>query len=305
MNPNSANGNFNPSMGNPAGNQPMPNNYPQNQNPQQPMQNQPPVFAAPQTNNYQQAPMMPQQMPMQPNPQMPQPQPMQMAAPAPTPTTAPTPKKSHALEIVLIIFIFLIGGAAIAGAAYCQSQYSQLSESVNSKRSIEISNKKEETKLADDKAYEKRSANPYREFTGPSDFGSITFEYPKEWSVYLNNDDDSNPTYEAYFGPDYIPPVGQGSIFALSFKLVGQNYDAYIKQFEGKKLSSSSAFSVNGLTGIKVTGKLDEKEDQPDGAEVIIKINNYTAIIRTDDYEEYGNEFDRVIEDLRSGNIKN
>ena len=300
MNPNSANGNFNPSMGNPAGNPPTPNGYPQNQNPQQQIPNQPPVFAAPQA-NCQQTPMMQQQIPMQPNPQMPQPQPMQMRPPTPA---VSAPKKSHVLEIVLIIFIFLLGGAAIGGAAYCQSRYTELSEKVNSARSVQISKIKEETKIIDDKAYEKRAANQYREFTGPSDFGSITFKYPKEWSIYLHNNSDSNPTYEAYFGQDYVPPVGQGSNFALSFKLVNQSYDAYVKQFEGKKLSSTSAFSAHGLSGIKVTGKLDENANQPDGAEVIIRVNSYTAIIRTDDYQEYGNEFDAVIEDLRSGNIK-
>ena len=304
MNPNGQNGN-NQNQGS------MPNGY---QNPNgMPPQNFGPTFSAPQNNPYQQIiqqtqaqlynygpqqvaqPMQPMQpaQPMQPTPMMPQPQQAQI----------PTKKKSHALEIALIIFIFLIGIGAIVGAAYCQSQYSALNEQVSSKTSIAVREAKEAQKEIDDKAYEIRNSSNLKEFTGPTDFGAITFKYPKTWNIYLKNNDDTNPGYEAYFSPEYVPPTNENSIFALKFKIVNQDYNTYIKKYDQKKLSSTSAFSINNLSGTKITGKLDEKQDQPDGTEIAIQVNNYTAIIRTDDYNKYAEEFDAIIADLGSANF--
>jgi hypothetical protein len=222
--------------------------------------------------------------------------------PAPQPAQAPVQKKSHALEIVLIVFIFLIGAGAIGGAAYCQSQYSALDSKVSSETSIKVREAKEAQKEIDDKAYEIRNASELKEFTGPSDFGAITFKYPKNWNIYLKNNDDSNPGYEAYFSPNYVPPTTGESVFALSFKIESQDYNTYMKKFEQKKLSSTSAFSINGLSGSKIMGKLDEKQDQPNGAEVVLQINNYVAVIRTYDYDLYGTEFDAILADLASAN---
>lgn len=239
---------------------------------------------------------------MQPQAQMPMPQPMP-TMPAPQQPQIQVKKKSHALEIVLIIFIFLIGAGAIGAAAYCQSQYSALQEDVNSKTSVAINKAKQAQKAIDDKAYEVRNASNLKEFTGPSDFGAITFKYPKTWNIYLKNNDDTNPSYEAYFSPTYVPSTIMGnSVFALSFKIEGQDYNSYMKKYENKKLSSASAFSINGLSGSKIMGKLDEKAEQPNGAEVVLQINNYVAVIRTYDYDLYGAEFDAILADLASAN---
>jgi len=213
----------------------------------------------------------------------------------------PAPKKKNAvLEIVLIVFIFILAAAAVGGSAYCWNEYSKLSADVNSRTSIQVSEAKENQKKIDDQAYENRNASTTREFTGPSDFGAITFKYPKEWNVYLKNNDDSNPKYEAYFSPNYVAPVDNNHIQPLSFRIVEQSYTNYIKKYENKKLTTTSAYSINGLTGSKVTGKLNERQDEPNGAEVVIQVNNYAAIIRTDDYDTYGAEFDAIIAELSS-----
>ena len=147
----------------------------------------PPVFQAPQNNapyaqqSYQQP--APMAQPIQtPAPAMVAPQPML----APTPAPAPVQKKSHIGEIVLIIFIFIIAGAAVGGAIYCYTQYDELNREVLADRSIKVDNAKAEQKAQDEQNYEIRSKKTMREFTGPSNFGALTFEYPKDWNVYID-----------------------------------------------------------------------------------------------------------------------
>ena len=280
-----------------------------------PVQQTPPSFAS---NNafQQQNPQSINQMPqMQPAPQMAQQQSMQQTQqmrptpmmPAPQPTAAPAQKKGHALEIALIVFIFLIGAGAIAGAAYCQSQFSTLNANVMTDRSKRVDDAKAAQKILDDQAYENRNASNTKEFTGPSDFGAITFKYPKSWKVYLENNDDSNPTYAAYFSPEYVPPTSGGYSFALSFKIVNQEYNKYLQTLNQRKLISTQPWNNpnNTLTGSKITGKLDEKAEQPNGSEIVIRVNNYTAIVRTDDYDKYGEDFDEILATLDSANSAN
>lgn len=261
----------------------------------------PPVFQAPQNN----APYT-QQSYQQPAPMV---QPMQTPAPtmvAPQPMLAPTPapaqKKSHIGEIILIIFIFIIAGAAVGGAIYCYTQYDELNREVLADRSIKVDNAKAEQKIQDEQNYEIRTKKTTREFTGPSDFGALTFEYPKEWNVYIADDSSTDPGFTAYFSPDYVKPLGsenQGLIFEIN----SSNYENQIKRYDDD-LISSQAYSQNGLTGSIFTGKLDKDSDSAIGKAVVLQINNYSATIITPDYDTYGAQFDVIISTLRSANFK-
>jgi type IV secretory pathway VirB10-like protein len=245
--------------------------------------------------NYQQPQPMPQPQVMQ-APVMTAPQPMQAPAPA------QAKKKSHVGEIILIIFIFLIAGGAVAGAIYCYTQYDTLNREVLADRGVKVDKAKTEQKEQDEQNYERRSAKTTREFTGPSNFGALTFEYPKEWNVYIDDDSSTEPTYAAYFSPDYAKPINSANQ-GLEFKINSQNYDATVKNYT-HNLISSTAYSANGLTGTIFRGKLDKKEDSKDGVAVVIKVNNYSATILTRDYETYGEEFDKIINSLKSANYE-
>lgn len=268
-------------------------NYENSPNPQAPPNFMPNNPAPAPQQNFQQAPQMPQTQPIQP---MPAPQPIQ------APAAAPAQKKSHIGEIILIIFIFLIAIAAIIGAVYCYTQYDALNREVSADREIKVNDAQKEQAEIDNQNYEKKSAKTTREFTGPSNFGALTFEYPKEWNVYIDNDSSTEPTFTAYFSPDYAKPTNSADQ-GLEFKINSANYDNQIKNYT-HNLISAQAYSQNGLTGTIFSGKLDKKEDSKNGVAVVIKVNNYSATIMTRDYEKYGDEFDKVISTLRSANYK-
>lgn len=307
MNPNGQNGNqnTNPNPNNPGApifqapqnnayanpyQQPMPN---QNYGPDTRMQS----FIN-QAEYRSQGPMQPQMQAPVPPQTIPAPQSIQ----APAQTTAPAKKTSHIGEIILIIFIFIIAGAAVGGAIYCYTQYDELNREVLADRSIKVDNAKAEQKTQDEQNYEIRTKKTTREFTGPSNFGALTFEYPKDWNVYIANDSSTEPSFTAYFGPDYVKPLNSDNQ-GLVFKINSSNYDSQIKQYENN-LISSQAHSQNGLTGSIFTGKLDKKADSKTGKAVVLQINNYSATIMTPDYDTYGVQFDMIISTLRSANYK-
>ena len=293
MNPNGQNGNQNT---NSTPDTPVAPTFQAPQNNPYANQYQPVVPGQPQT----QSPFQPPVQPQAQNLQMPTPQPMKPATPASAP--APAAKKSHIGDILLIIFIFIIAGAGVAGAIWCYTQYDTLNREVMADRAVKVENAKSEQAEIDNQNYEKRTAKATREFTGPSNFGALTFEYPKEWNTYISNDSSTEPTFAAYFSPDYVKPINSTNQ-GLEFKINSTNYDSQIKQYTSN-LISSQAYSQNGLTGTIFTGKLDKREDSKVGVAVVIKINNYSATILTRDYDTYGEQFDKIISTLRSANYE-
>lgn len=304
-------GNMMPNNGNSYPNQNANNFVPQNQGQQLPPLQQAPQFNAPQFNtpqSYNNPPMNNQGYQ-----DMRDQQAQQMLNQVIQNTNAPNQefkyqeptkpkKKSHIGEIILIIFIFLIAGGAVAGAIYCYTQYDTLNRQVLADQGVKVDQAKKEQKALDEQNYERRIAKKTREFTGPSNFGALTFEYPKEWNVYIDNDSSTEPTFAAYFSPDYAKPINSANQ-GLEFRINSQNYDTVIKNYT-HNLISSQTYSVNGLTGTIFKGKLDKKEDSKDGVAVVIKINNYSATILTRDYETYGEEFDKIINTLKSANFE-
>ena len=81
-----------------------------------------------------------------------------------------------------------------------------------------------------------------RTFTSNSDFGSVSFEYPKEWSVYndLDGSGKNTTTYTAYFSPNIVMPVTEKSEFkhALEVKIFKATFET-IKESYKSKLSKN------------------------------------------------------------------
>src|SRR5688572_14547527 len=45
---------------------------------------------------------------------------------------------------------------------------------------------KAEQKVADQKIFDEEEKDPYKTFTGPAEFGSISISYPETWDVYAD-----------------------------------------------------------------------------------------------------------------------
>lgn len=121
-------------------------------------------------------------------------------------------------------------------------------------------------------------------FVGPSDYGRLTFSYPKFWSAYQATDvsQGGGATYEAYLNPVLVPPVGDTTKFALRITIEQKTFDQsvaeYKEQIEGGELKSS-AYSDGVHTGTKLEGNFNEDIY---GTAVLIKMRDRTLTLRTD-----------------------
>lgn len=125
---------------------------------------------------------------------------------------------------------------------------------------------------------------PLRQFVGPSDYGRLSFDYPKTWSAYQDTDvsEGGGVTYEAYLNPILVPPVGDKQKFALRITIEQEIYDQAVKAYE-KQLKSgdlkSSVYSDGVHTGTLLEGNFNKDIY---GTAVLMKMRDRTLTMRTD-----------------------
>lgn len=222
----------------------------------------------------------------------------------PIPTNAFAPKKEESkkggmLSLVGLIFACIVAAVAIVFAVQSFLNYRNLENNFDAKVDQEVREAKKKQHDEDEEAYAEREKEPNKTFAGPSDYGSLSFQYPKTWSVYIAEDGSSGGDYEVYFRPDYVDSIdNDDSRYALRFLIVNESFDSVQRDYKGKvddgDLTSSVFNKGSNMTGMRYEGKID---DGMEGVVVIIKINDKTAILQTD-ARVFKDDYNKLIDTL-------
>lgn len=178
------------------------------------------------------------------------------------------------------LILFLIAGSL---AIWAYMQYSREKSSVDSKVAIEVAKGKSEQAESDQKKFSEEAKNPRIEFVGPTEYGRVSFMYPKIWSVYVANDGSDRGDYKAYFHPVSVPSTtNKNSRFALRLEIINKNMNTVLNDYQsrlkkGELTSSSTEF--NGISATRIDGTF-EKELR--GSVVLMKVRDKTIRFSTD-----------------------
>ncbi len=138
--------------------------------------------------------------------------------------------------------------------------------------------------------------DPYREFLGPEDYGSLSFKYPQTWSVYIAKDASKGGDFEAYMNPVEVEAPSNTTINALRVAIRDTAIDSVIQTYESYVKSGKMAFStrqVGGVTANFYVGELPAGKMR--GAICIFKVRDKTVILQTD-AEVFLEEFNRLLD---------
>lgn len=246
------------------------------------------------------------------NNQIPQLQPLQPLQPAPagavqggqpTPATGPTgsiassgatavetPKEKklgNILKIVAIVVLSLVSVTFIGLFIWMFIQYDEARTDVDGQIAVAVAEAKNEQALKLEEEFLEREKYPYKTFSGPADYGQLTFEYPRTWSVYVDADATKGGDFQAYFNPVQVNEVSKDTINALRVTILNEPFDEvaadYQKEME-KKNSNLTMQSVTigqqGVTANRYTGTIPKTDLS--GYIVIFKIRDKTAVLQTD-----------------------
>lgn len=125
--------------------------------------------------------------------------------------------------------------------------------------------------------------DPYREFLGPEDYGSLSFKYPQTWSVYIAKNATNGGDFEAYMNPVEVEAPSSTTINALRVTIRDQAIDSVVRTYESSVKSGKLAFStrqVGGVTANLYVGQLPSGNLQ--GAVCLFKLRDKTVVLQTD-----------------------
>lgn len=188
---------------------------------------------------------------------------------------------AKAWMIATIGLIVLVVGVSVL-AAWLFMNYSDQKNNVDSKVDTAVAIAKKDQSDTDETKFAQREKEPNRQFVGPDDYGRVTFNYPKTWSVYVAKDASAGGSYEAYLNPQTVPLVSPTQQFSLrvtiqqeDYAKVLTTYDPLIKKGDLK----SSSVSADGNGGTRLDGAFTKDIR---GSAVIFKIRDKTLTVRTD-----------------------
>lgn len=199
------------------------------------------------------------------------------------------------IATISLTFLALAAGAV---AIWAYMNYTDQKTNVDIKIEAAVAKEKKIQADEDEKDFIARDKLPNRQFTGPDDYGRLTFDYSKQWSVYVAKDASSSGTYEAYLNPGVVPPVSIQAHYALRVTIEDREYDTVLATYAAlvkKGDLRSSAISANGVDGTRFDGSFSKDVR---GAAVIYKIRDKTVTVRTD-ADTFKPDFDTLVQTIK------
>ena len=178
------------------------------------------------------------------------------------------------------LVLFLIAGSL---AIWMYMMYAQEKGNVDGKVAVEVAKAKSEQAEADQKTYSEEAKNPRIEFVGPSEYGRLTFMYPKTWSVYVDKDGTDRGDYRAFLHPTTVPSLSNdASRFAFRVEILNKNLDDVLNTYQAKLKKGeliSSSVEANGIAATRLDGTFDKDLR---GAAILFKLRDKTVRLSTD-----------------------
>lgn len=203
----------------------------------------------------------------------------------------------------IVTTIFLAIALIFTGAAtgWALVHYNQEKNTVDTQVEAAVASAKKEQGTTDANNYQAQEKLPYRTFAGPSDYGSLSFNYPKTWSTYVAQDETTTTgLYQAYLNPISVPPITvQNQQYALSVTIQQEDYNTavqnYSQQVQQGQLTST-AIKVNGEDAIELKGQFSQNLS---GTAVLFKIRNTTVTIQTNTGSTFSSDFNSIIASVK------
>ncbi|MDT4850775.1 hypothetical protein FQZ97_849330 [compost metagenome] len=200
--------------------------------------------------------------------------------------------------LIATISLALVTAAAGSVAIWAYMNYNDQKNNVDSKIAVAVVEAKKQQADDDEKDFIIRDQQPLRQFTGPDDYGRLTFDYSKQWSVYVAKDATSGGAFEAYLNPGVVPPVSSKAQYALRVTIEDKEYDSALATYAPlvkKGDLRSSAISANGVNGTRFDGNFSKDIR---GAAVVYKIRDKTVTLRTD-ADTFKPTFDALVQTIK------
>lgn len=126
--------------------------------------------------------------------------------------------------------------------------------------------------------------SPLKSYTGPTEYGSVSFQYPRTWSGLVSTSTTSGTPLNGYFYPDILPAIDATTQYALRLQVLDKPYDQVLATYNnsqktGKvKVTVFRAAKVPSVLGSKLEGEVNVGEKD---TLVLLPMRDKTLVIYT------------------------
>lgn len=203
------------------------------------------------------------------------------------------------MKTVGLIVVSLLAALFIGLFIWMWVKWNDASTNVKGKVDVAVAEAKNELQTKLESEFEEKEKYPYKVFTGPTDLGELSFEYPKTWSLYVQSSANRGGDYAAYLNPGQVNVVQDDTVMALRVSIKGTLFDQAISDFAEKVRSGDMTLSTTVVNGNNVnvyTGKLDNEYQ---GIICVFKLRDKTVMLQTDSTSVFSDDFYRILKTVK------
>lgn len=166
---------------------------------------------------------------------------------------------------------------------------SDLQKNIDTKVQAGVEVEAKKIEIAMEGQFAEKEKSPTKSFAGPSTIGSVTFNYPKTFSAYVEESQSGSTRLNGFFHPNIVPKDDPKVLFALRVQVVSTAYEAELKSFanaisSGKAKSKPfTAAAVPDVLGIRIDGEIASGGKQ--GSLILLPVRDKTLRIWTESAE--------------------
>ena len=205
-------------------------------------------------------------------------------------------KKHHNIAIIFAIVFAVLFVVTLVFALSVFSGKQELDNNFNRKLKEAVGVAVESAESAKDAEFAEKEKSPYEVYIGPQTYGSLSFSYPKTWSVY-QYEKNSKTVLDLYLHPKIVPDISSEKPYALRVEISTLPYDREVEAFQkdveqGLVISEPfRAANVPSVLGLKITGEIRRDIS---GSMILLPLRDRTIKVFTES-SEFINDFNNTV----------
>ena len=203
------------------------------------------------------------------------------------------------MKTVGLIVVSLLAVLFIGLFIWMWVKWNDASTNVKGKVDVAVAEAKNELQTKLESEFEEKEKYPYKVFTGPTDLGELSFEYPKTWSLYVQSSVNRGGDYAAYLNPGQVNVVQEDTVMALRVSIKGTLFDQAISEYAEKVRSGDMALSTTVVNGNNVNVYTGKMNNEYQGIICVFKLRDKTVVLQTDSTSVFSDDFYRILKTVK------
>lgn len=204
--------------------------------------------------------------------------------------------------LTIILLVLMLAGSSVFG--YWAYKNMQDYKNNSDKKAVQaVAKAKQEQAALLQAQFNEQSKSPIKTFRGSPTYGSVSFNYPKTWSAYVDSTN-SNQPINAYFHPGEVPGVQSRAAYALRVELLNTEYSQIMQQYTSQ--ASQNRLSIkayvppkmqgaaNVTAGSYLSGEINTQNQGQRGNMLVIKVRDKTLKVSTES-PEFAADFNKIV----------